>query len=242
MPVIVKPVSRRSSLTSAVVSTRFGCRPAFSRLSVSAIEKQPASAAPMSSSGLLPSWPSKRVPAENVASGACPPFIVPLPALNPPCHEALALLMPMIRLLFPSLASVLPGSFRETPPKHGPAPVQQAGNKSTPVGAKPPPRRTFLGEYFAHARPPHPPRGSGQPRLRPRRRLVHGAGRQQEEEARPQDAPPRVQARESHRDRRGGEGHRGSRRGGRRGRRRRIRRGRREAGRRQGQGQAKGRR
>src|SRR5450432_1477323 len=203
MPVIVKPVSRRSSLTSAVVSTRFGCRPAFSRLSVSAIEKQPASAAPMSSSGLLPSWPSKRDPAENVASGAWAPFIEPLPSLNPPCHEALALLMLMMRLLLPS---VLPSWFRETQPKHELAAVQQAGWKSTLVGAKAAPRRAFLGEYFAHARPPHPRPPGCLHCLRLRRRLVHGGGRQ-EEEARPQDAPPRVQAREGHRDQRGDQGH-----------------------------------
>src|SRR5450432_2460610 len=151
MPVIVKPVSRRSSLTSAVVSTRFGCRPAFSRLSVSAIEKQPASAAPMSSSGLLPASPSKRVPAENVASGACAPFIVPLPSLKPPCHVADALLMAM--------SSSPCESLPENPQaKHVPArrpgkrlaasSVHSRPHKKHWSGRKAPPSRTNLGEYF----------------------------------------------------------------------------------------------
>lgn len=59
--VIAKPASTLSSDTSAVVSIDVGVNPASPSINESAIEKHAACAAPISSSGLVPFSPSKRV-------------------------------------------------------------------------------------------------------------------------------------------------------------------------------------
>jgi hypothetical protein len=74
----------------------FGWAPAFSRPTDNAIEKQPARAAPISSSGLLPVCPSNRVPMVNGTSFEFAGFIVPLPALRVPFHVAFAVLFDML--------------------------------------------------------------------------------------------------------------------------------------------------
>src|SRR5207247_5262374 len=87
--VIFKPRSACSSFTVAVVVTRLAGCPAFSRLNDRAIEKQPASAAPMSSSGFVPFPSSKRDENEYGPSNApLPSFIVPFPCLRVPSHTA----------------------------------------------------------------------------------------------------------------------------------------------------------
>jgi hypothetical protein len=58
--VISKPSPTFSRWTWAVVWMRFGLRPAFVRPAERAIEKQPACAAPISSSGFVPLPSSKR--------------------------------------------------------------------------------------------------------------------------------------------------------------------------------------
>lgn len=60
MVVIFGAPSIISNFTTAVVPMRFGVCPAFVKFDESAIEKQPASAAPISSSGLVPVPFSKR--------------------------------------------------------------------------------------------------------------------------------------------------------------------------------------
>ena len=60
MRVTPKPASVLSRWTLAVVSTEVGVKPASARPFEKAIEKQPACAAPISSSGLVPSPSSKR--------------------------------------------------------------------------------------------------------------------------------------------------------------------------------------
>jgi hypothetical protein len=79
----------RLKFTVAVVLTRFAGCPAFSRLNASAIEKHPASAAPISSSGFVPPPLSKRDKNEKGPSNApLPSFIVPLPCFSVPSHTA----------------------------------------------------------------------------------------------------------------------------------------------------------
>src|SRR5262249_35834842 len=78
-----------SSFTVAIVLTLLAGCPALSRLNASAIEKHPASAAPMSSSGFVPLPFSNRDKNEKGPSNAPPPsFIVPLPSLRVPSHTA----------------------------------------------------------------------------------------------------------------------------------------------------------
>src|SRR5213083_2010823 len=87
--VILKPPSACSSFTVAVVLTRLAGCPAFSRLNDSAMEKQPASAAPMSSSGFVPFPSSKRDENEYGPSKApLPSFMVPLPCFSVPSQTA----------------------------------------------------------------------------------------------------------------------------------------------------------
>ena len=57
---IEKPASPLVRCTLAVVDTRFGSKPALASAFANAIEKQPAWAAPISSSGLVPAPSSKR--------------------------------------------------------------------------------------------------------------------------------------------------------------------------------------
>ena len=73
-----------------------GVIPACSSPSESAIEKQPARAAPIISSGLEPLCPSKRVPTEKGTSGVWSPFIVPRPPLSVPSQVPFALLVDMM--------------------------------------------------------------------------------------------------------------------------------------------------
>src|SRR3954468_8122673 len=90
--VMPKPASVLSRYTLAVVSTRVGVNPALARPLESAIEKQPAWAAAMSSSGLVPAPSSKRELNEYCPSNAPPPKrIVPLPLGRSPSHRASAL-------------------------------------------------------------------------------------------------------------------------------------------------------
>src|SRR5262249_49367589 len=109
-----------SSFTVADVRIVFGGEPALSRPRESAIEKHPASAAPMISSGLLPGCPSKRVPSENGISGACAAFMTPLPDLMLPSHGAVALLIVTPHLLevtrLPSPARRRPRGADTPPP------------------------------------------------------------------------------------------------------------------------------
>ena len=59
--VMAKPSSTLSSVTSARVSIRSAVSPASPRINDRAMVKQPACAAPISSSGLVPGLPSKRL-------------------------------------------------------------------------------------------------------------------------------------------------------------------------------------
>src|SRR5262249_21304045 len=86
-----------SSWTEASVSIEVGLTPAFPNDALSAIEKQPAKAAPIISSGLLPRSPSKRVFRVKATSGPLAGFIVPFPSLNVPSQRADALLVDMVR-------------------------------------------------------------------------------------------------------------------------------------------------
>src|SRR5947207_12977672 len=89
MEVILNPPSAGSSFTVAVVLKRLAGGPAFSRLNESAMEKQPASAAPMSSSGFVPFPSSKRDENEYGPSKApLPSFMVPLPCFSVPSQTA----------------------------------------------------------------------------------------------------------------------------------------------------------
>src|SRR5262249_25614297 len=100
MVVIFGPPPTISNFTLAVVLMRFAGCPAFSRLAESAIEKQLASAAAISSSGLVPFPSSKRDEKEYGPSNASlPSFIVPLPSLRVPSHIANPVLVAIVRLL-----------------------------------------------------------------------------------------------------------------------------------------------
>src|SRR5690606_37675016 len=75
--------------TLAVVRISFTVCPAFSSSADRYIEKQPACAAPISSSGLVPGVSPKRVPKLNGPSKApLPSFMRPEPCFSVPCHEA----------------------------------------------------------------------------------------------------------------------------------------------------------
>ena len=77
---------------AAVVETRCGLNPFLPSPAESAIEKHPACAAAINSSGLVPTPFSKRVPNEYWASARTPLAveIVPLPSLRLPCQAAVA--------------------------------------------------------------------------------------------------------------------------------------------------------
>src|SRR2546421_4844136 len=86
-----KPPSPRSRWTRAEVSIEVGAWPARSSAPDSAMEKQPAWAAPMSSSGFVPVPSSKRDEKEYWPSNApLPRRIVPLPPCRPPSQRAVA--------------------------------------------------------------------------------------------------------------------------------------------------------
>src|SRR5271163_1697614 len=80
-------------VTTAVVSSDSGGSSTEVNWPLNAIVKQPACAAAISSSGLVPTPFSKRVPKLYCASCKVPLCveIVPLPAFRLPCHFALAL-------------------------------------------------------------------------------------------------------------------------------------------------------
>src|SRR6185437_15252092 len=88
--VISKPSPIFSSVTVAEVSIESGSMPALPSSSDSAIEKQAACAAAMSSSGLVPLSPSKREPTEYPSASSAPlaVLIVPRPSLKPPFQVA----------------------------------------------------------------------------------------------------------------------------------------------------------
>ena len=91
MRLIRNPPSPGSRWTLAVVSTDVGVKPAASSPADRAIEKQPACAAPISSSGLVPVPSSKRDENEYWPSKApLPRRMVPLPSRSPPCQRAVA--------------------------------------------------------------------------------------------------------------------------------------------------------
>ncbi len=74
-----------------MVDTRFGSKPALASAFANAIEKQPAWAAPISSSGLVPAPSSKRDWNEYAPLQApLPSDIVPRPCCRLPSHCAFA--------------------------------------------------------------------------------------------------------------------------------------------------------
>src|SRR5882672_2319127 len=88
---ILKPASFLVRYTLASVATRFGVKPARLKPAARAIEKQPAWAAPISSSGLVPTPSSKRDEKEYEPSNApLPSLIFPLPCCKLPSQTALA--------------------------------------------------------------------------------------------------------------------------------------------------------
>src|SRR5579864_1055940 len=91
--VIVHPESSLSNERVTVVEMLSGVRFAPPSCAESAIEKQPACAAAISSSGFVPGAFSKRVVNEYCVLFSTPPGadIVPLPSFNPPFQIALAL-------------------------------------------------------------------------------------------------------------------------------------------------------
>src|ERR1700730_5199970 len=87
---MAKPSPTLSNVTSALVSmcSAFSC--ASPKMSDSAIVKQPAWAAPISSSGFAPGFPSKRLEKPYGYLSSAPLFVemVPLPSLMPPSQTA----------------------------------------------------------------------------------------------------------------------------------------------------------
>src|SRR5438552_15404007 len=87
---MAKPSVTFSSVTSAVVSMCSAVSLASPRMRDRAIVKHPAWAAPMSSSGLVPGLPSKRLLKPYGYSLSAPLLVemAPLPSLMPPCQTA----------------------------------------------------------------------------------------------------------------------------------------------------------
>jgi hypothetical protein len=92
MCVMAKPPSTLPKRTAASVSIDSGAKPASPSCALSAMEKQPACAAAISSSGLVPFPSSKRVLNEYCVSLSTPlaEEIVPLPSFKPPFQTAFA--------------------------------------------------------------------------------------------------------------------------------------------------------
>src|SRR6185369_9878888 len=88
--VIVKPASVFSRFTVAVVAMLSAVMPALPNCAESAIEKQPACAAAISSSGFVPLPSSNRVLNEYCVFDKTPLSVdtVPLPSLRPPFQTA----------------------------------------------------------------------------------------------------------------------------------------------------------
>src|SRR6266850_8195057 len=81
-----------SSFTFALVWMRVGVMPARESCAVSAIVKQPASAAPISSSGFVADWPSSNRDLNEYgpSKAPLPTFSRPLPWARLPFHSASA--------------------------------------------------------------------------------------------------------------------------------------------------------
>ena len=91
---IPKPSPCLRSWTLASVRIESGTLPPLLRISESAIEKQLACAAAISSSGLVPGSSSKRVPNEYAPSMTPEALLnVPLPPARSPFHSAVAVLI-----------------------------------------------------------------------------------------------------------------------------------------------------
>src|SRR5213075_1678514 len=90
---------------------RFGVKPAFPRPADSAMEKHPACAAAINSSGLVPSASSNRDANEYFPSNApLPSFTVPLPSRRLPFHSASDFRIAMRRMLSQDVAHFLLGA------------------------------------------------------------------------------------------------------------------------------------
>src|ERR1700693_87397 len=94
LEVMVQPESSLSSVRVTLVLMLSGVRLAPPSWAESAIEKQAACAAAISSSGLVPGAFSKRVVKEYGVLDSTPPGaeMFPLPSFNPPFQTALAFL------------------------------------------------------------------------------------------------------------------------------------------------------
>src|SRR5690349_20588586 len=103
MRVMPNPSPTFSRCTAAVVCTRFGVKPARPSAADSAMEKHPACAAAISSSGFVPPPCSKREAKEYFPSNApLPSFIRPLPSRRVPFHSASDFLVAISVLSKPS--------------------------------------------------------------------------------------------------------------------------------------------
>src|SRR5690349_15321825 len=93
MAVMVQPESSLSMLSVALVLMLSGVNPALPSCADRAMEKQPACAAAISSSGLVPGWSPKRVPNEKgvLENTPLPEETAPAPSFKLPFHSALAL-------------------------------------------------------------------------------------------------------------------------------------------------------
>src|SRR2546427_5335675 len=111
---MVKPASSFSRVRVASVLMLSGVMPAFPSCAESAMEKHPACAAAISSSGLVPCPSSKRVLNEYGVAFSTPLAVVtmPLPSLSPPFQTAPAFL---------SISPLLEG-LQNTPTYHLAAP------------------------------------------------------------------------------------------------------------------------
>src|SRR6266481_1235877 len=87
---MAKPSPTLSRVTSALVSMCSAVSWASPKMSDSAIVKQPPWAAPISSSGLVPGLPSKRLEKPYGYFSSAPLFVemAPLPSLMPPSQTA----------------------------------------------------------------------------------------------------------------------------------------------------------
>src|SRR5438309_10887549 len=90
---MVQPESSFSMVKVAFVLMLSGVSPALPNCAESAMEKQPACAAAINSSGFVPGWSPNRVPNENGVLENTPLLeeTAPEPSFKLPCHSALAL-------------------------------------------------------------------------------------------------------------------------------------------------------
>src|SRR3954470_4865353 len=111
---MVKPASVLSKVSVALVSIEVGVKPPLPSSAESAIEKQPACAAAISSSGFVPTPFSNRVEKEYCVCFRTPLAVEtePLPSFNPPSQCALAVLC---------MKSSVPDYKRREPVKFAPS-------------------------------------------------------------------------------------------------------------------------